>query len=478
LNWLTYYRTEVQVEYSDNDANPTVLDTYDEQYRELYKIYSVGLKLSCAMYLAENLKEWSQFGEQYENLADIYEHMIKFAPEILQMVETACKQFPDKFFDENPEMRRGATHSDGKIYFIPFAMDGKAATGWYIRKDWLKKLNLEEPKTVDELYTVLKAFKEQDPNGNGKADEIPFFQRGKVVTDLYPLFGVRLNWHVNKEGKVVYGQYTPEFKTAVENVAKWYKEGLIDQEIFTRSQNARDYALQENIGGCTHDWFTSTAAFNDLLAPKIEGFEFAPIIPPADVNGVSWEPGSRDLTATSGWGISVQCKNPEAMIKYMDFWFTEVGSNLANFGIEGEEWTMVDNKQMFTEKMFQGDQSVVQKLWKIGAQVPSGMGYKQNYWYEEQTLSPRVQEAIRTYIDGGYIIEPFPSIVLTEDEKKIVDKYLPAIQTYIRETEQQWIMGSKDVTTTFDDYMKSLKNMGMDEVVKVYNDAYQRYMSK
>jgi putative aldouronate transport system substrate-binding protein len=128
--------------------------------------------------------------------------------------------------------------------------------------------------------------------------------------------------------------------------------------------------------------------------------------------------------------------------------------------------------------MFQGDQSVVQKLWKIGAQVPSGMGYKQNYWYEEQTLSPRVQEAIRTYIDGGYIIEPFPSIVLTEDEKKIVDKYLPAIQTFIKETEQQWIMGSKDVTTSFDDYMKSLKNMGMDEVVKVYNDAYQRYMSK
>jgi hypothetical protein len=53
------------------------------------------------MYLAENLKEWSQFGVDYENLADIYEQMIKFAPEILQRVETACKQFPDKFFDEN-----------------------------------------------------------------------------------------------------------------------------------------------------------------------------------------------------------------------------------------------------------------------------------------------------------------------------------------------------------------------------------------
>lgn len=383
-----------------------------------------------------------------------------------------------KFFEENPDIKKDATYLDGKIYFVPFMMDGKAATGWYIRKDWLKKLNLEEPKTVDELYTVLKAFKEQDPNGNGKADEIPYFQRGKTVSDLYPFFGVRLNWYVDDEGKVAYGQYTPEFKTAVENVAKWYKEGLIDREIYTRSQNARNYALQENLGGATHDWFTSTSAFNDLLAPTIEGFDFSPIIPPADVNGEEWEYGSRDLSANSGWGISSLCENPEVMIKYMDFWFTEEGSLLANFGIEGENWTMVDGKPMFTEQMFEGEESVVQKLWKIGAQVPSGMGYKQNYWYEEQTLSEDVQNAIRTYIDGGYIRDPFPKLTFTAEEQKVIDTKLPAIQTFISETEQQWIMGSKDVTKTFDDYMKSLKNMGIDDVVEVYNNAYQRYIKK
>ena len=383
-----------------------------------------------------------------------------------------------KFLDENPDMKKGATYLDGKMYFVPFMMDGKAATGWYIRKDWLKKLNLEEPKTVDELYTVMKAFKEQDPNGNGKADEIPYFQRGKVVTDLYSLFGVRMNWHVNDEGKVVYGQYTPEFKNAVENVAKWYKEGLIDREIYTRSQNARNYALQENIGGVTHDWFTSTSTFNSLLAPTIEGFDFSPIVPPADINGKSWEPGSRDISANSGWGISSLCENPEAMIKYMDFWFTEEGSLLANFGIEGENWTMVDGKPTFTEKMFEGEETVVQKLWKIGAQVPSGMGYKQNYWYEEQTLDEDVQQAIRTYIDGGYIIDQFPQIAFTAEEQKVIDSKLPAIQTFISETEQQWIMGSKDVTTSFDDYMKSLKDMGIEDVVEVYNKAYQRYIKE
>ena len=164
------------------------------------------------------------------------------------------------------------------------------------------------------------------------------------------------------------------------------------------------------------------------------------------------------------------------MIKYMDFWFTEEGSLLANFGIEGEHWTMVDGKPTFTEKMFEGEETVVQKLWKIGAQIPSGMGYKQDYWYEEQTLDEDVQQAIRTYIDGGYIVEQFPNVTFTVEEQKVIDTKFAAIQTFISETEQQWIMGSKDVTTSFDDYMKSLKNMGMDEVVEVYNSAYQRYI--
>ena len=395
----------------------------------------------------------------------------------IDLTELIDKHAPNikKFLEENPDMKKGATYLDGKMYFVPFMADGKASTGWYVRKDWLKKLNLEEPKTVDELYNVMKAFKEQDPNGNGKADEIPYFQRGKTVADLYSLFGVRPEWNVGADGKVVYGQYTPEFKVAVENVAKWYKEGLIDREIYTRSQNARNYALQENLGGVTHDWFTSTSTFNKLLASSIEGFDFSPIVPPADINGKQWEPNSRKIAASSGWGISSLCENPEAMIKYMDFWFTEEGRLLANYGIEGEHWTMVDGKPTFTQAMFEGEETVVQKLWKIGAQVPSGMAYHQDYWYEEQTLEPDVQEAIRTYIDGGYIADQFPGLSFTEEEQKIIDTKFPAIKTFVSETEQQWIMGSKDVTTSFDEYMNSLKNMGMDDVVAVYNAAYERY---
>ena len=61
------------------------------------------------------------------------------------------------------------------------------------------------------------------------------------------------------------------------------------------------------------------------------------------------------------------------------------------------------------------------------------------------------------------------------EEQKVIDTKFPAIKTFVSETEQQWIMGSKDVTTSFDEYMNSLKNMGMDDVVAVYNAAYERY---
>jgi 23S rRNA-/tRNA-specific pseudouridylate synthase len=166
--------------------------------------------------------------------------------------------------------------------------------------------------------------------------------------------------------------------------------------------------------------------------------------------------------------------NAKIDILYEDEWIIAVDKPEGMLSVPGK--LSVDSLQQRVQKMFEGEDTVVQKLWKIGAQIPSGMGYKQNYWYEEQTLDEDVQQAIRTYIDGGYIIDQFPQITFTAEEQKVIDTKLPAIQTFISETEQQWIMGSKDVTTSFDEYMKSLQNMGMDEVVEVYNNAYQRYM--
>ena len=82
-----------------------------------------------------------------------------------------------KFIEENPEVAKQFTEADGTIYYAPsIRKDPELRTyvGPTIRKDWLDKLGLSMPTNTDELYEVLKAFKTQDPNGNGEADEIPF----------------------------------------------------------------------------------------------------------------------------------------------------------------------------------------------------------------------------------------------------------------------------------------------------------------
>jgi len=81
------------------------------------------------------------------------------------------------FFEEKPEIAAAISAADGNMYYIPYLPDGKYGRAYWIRTDWLNKLGLEVPETVEDYEKVLRAFKTQDPNGNGLADEVPYFVR-------------------------------------------------------------------------------------------------------------------------------------------------------------------------------------------------------------------------------------------------------------------------------------------------------------
>lgn len=100
-HWLTFERKPVQIEYSLNEANTEYLETLNLAIREPYKMYSIGKKLTCGLYLSKNLNEWSQLGGNYSCLAEIYPQLIKFAPEVLQKVENVCKEIKGIIFDKD-----------------------------------------------------------------------------------------------------------------------------------------------------------------------------------------------------------------------------------------------------------------------------------------------------------------------------------------------------------------------------------------
>ncbi|WP_308635108.1 extracellular solute-binding protein [Paenibacillus silvisoli] len=135
---------------------------------------------------------------------------------------------------------------EGKLYGLPSVNDMNNVHMIWLRQDWLDKLNLQAPKTTDDLMAIAKAFKEQDPDGNGKADTLglatqgaqlfssdPFTLRGFVwAENAYPDM-----WVKDASGKLVYGSTTPEMKTALGKLAQMYKDGSIDSEFALRDGN-------------------------------------------------------------------------------------------------------------------------------------------------------------------------------------------------------------------------------------------------
>lgn len=364
------------------------------------------------------------------------------------------------------------THYDGHKYYMCNVNPDTVASGWIIRQDWLDKLGLDAPTTPDEFYEVMKAFKTQDPNGNGQADEVPYLSRFGAVDDLAYLFNASWSWCVDENGKVYYGPAQENYKTAYENIAKWYSEGLIDQEIYTRGTKSRDYLFGNNTGGITHDWFGSTMQFNDMLEETVPGFKLVAIAPP---NEGHIEYTKREVPVDQGCAIGATSEKKELAIKLIDFLFSETGSRLMNFGIEGETYDLVDGKPVFKDFVVHGDKTAIQVLQELGA---CSMVYEQDFEYERQWLNKEALDGANLYIDNGYVVdETFPPLSYTEEEFERFNTIMTNVETFRNERCQQWVFGTADVASTFDDYVAELNRLGLEEATTIQQAAYDRYVS-
>lgn len=119
--------------------------------------------------------------------------------------------------------------------------DGTNPVLW-VRQDWLDKLNLQAPTTIDEFEKVMDAFTNQDPDGNGQKDTFGFSLSGRNgfsnwMSDVSFVFGAYTGkfipgtWQQNDDGILKYGSVQPEIKTGLGKLQEWYKKGYLDPEL-------------------------------------------------------------------------------------------------------------------------------------------------------------------------------------------------------------------------------------------------------
>ena len=235
---------------------------------------------------------------------------------------------------------------DGEIYGVFNKFE--QGTMPIARGDWMDKLGFGEPQNLDEYYELLKAFKTQDPDGNGKDDTYGMAIGYTTYDDtgIFGAYGLMRGFIKDSSGNLVAPWATKEAIPVYEWFHKLYSEGILEPNFITnKSSNFRDLFMTDK-AGMTLYWAAWVGLFNQQVKAKNPDnpFEARGLTPPKG-------PGGRLLRA-GGDGLMCVPKyseNRELAFKVMEFWHTYEGNVISTLGILGHDYTMDGGKYVLTE---------------------------------------------------------------------------------------------------------------------------------
>lgn len=261
----------------------------------------------------------SQFNQtiKSEQLADLSEAYDKYASDAMK-----------KMIDSSNGLAIDNVTFSGKMYGLTGVSDGDMELTW-IRKDWLDDLGLAAPKSLDDLKNIAKAFIEQDPGNNGTGKKIGLTgpQNGGAMyatfltsgtnnygfDTIFSAYNAYPGWWIADENdNPVYGSITQETRNALEELADWYKQGLIDPEMGIR-QDASEPIINGTSGIFSGGWWMGYAALPDVIANNPDANFQAYTCPVSKDTGV-YSPHASSASYTYAVA-SKNCEHPEIVVK-------------------------------------------------------------------------------------------------------------------------------------------------------------------
>ena len=257
-------------------------------------------------------------------LIDLKPYLAEYAPDLWALLEA------------NPDYLEAITLPDGTIRALPGITELPSNNLIWINQTWLNNVKMEMPTTAEELTEVLRAFRAQDPNRNGKKDETPLSVLG--VWDLRFLghaFGIVENDYYlhTEDGKAVSSLTSEENRAFLTWLHQLWEENLLSHQSFTIVDSLRQ--ITDSNAAITYGAFLSTTPLSVVPASAMDQYT---VLTPLTCNGKQIY---RDLLGpvTKGtFGLTRNCKDPEKLIAWVNYLYTEEGSILVQAGQEGSEY--------------------------------------------------------------------------------------------------------------------------------------------
>ena len=411
-----------------------------------------------------------------------------------------------KILDEHPDIRAAITMDDGCIYGLPAGEQmGTAGVGKaedysiytipqysMINKTWLDELGLKVPTTLDELHDVLVAFKENDMAtmyGNDAGQTIPMsfgidqWCWGQNI--YYAGFGFT-NWTndvcmdliLQPDGTVNFVSDDDNYRAALEYFHDWFTEGLIDQEVFSQDDTQYMAKCSQGRVGVATWWY-----IEELMGDHADDYVFLPVLDGPD--------GTHNVTVRDGGGINSgslsitsACESPINLLKFYDQWYIPENTMQLQYGPIGTYFTGQDENGLWQSVT---DEEAQEKFGKSAGELKSEMevaGPKlilSDYYANVFEMEPRAQERLNDLYDYWmqFVDDTtcYPvDCVFTQEELDTIDRYRVDFEGFVAEQEAAWLRDGGITDETWAAYKDNLNSYGMEQLLEVYQAAYDRYV--
>ncbi|MFC3493674.1 ABC transporter substrate-binding protein [Glycomyces rhizosphaerae] len=408
-------------------------------------------------------------------------------------------------FEDEPDYKRSATASDGNIWGLPQwneCFHCSYGVKLWMNSAWLDTLGLQQPTTPEEMRTVLEAFKTQDPNGNGKADEIPlsgdlggtvlqYLMNPFVYTSGLSADGTSPVSLAAVDGKVALQPTRDEWRTAMEYVSSLYADGLIDEGTFTQNGEAL-YAKGNSAEGVILGSVATLhpAVFVDLAAPDGRGAQYDAVPPLTGPNGsdTSWN-GSG---AAGGASFVITNRASEAkqqkLMQIMDFIYSYEGHIQGEFGVEGVNWAppaegdvpLDETVEPLYEMLTPPEGEGLNNSWGAMTQYFSDETFRGGQIVSTDIYDPsgyerRLFEATKLY-EGHESDEAFPhwDVSVTGDTRSELATIQTNVESFIVQAGAEFATGVRDIESDEDwaEFQQNLTDLGADRYVEIYQQAW------
>ncbi|TVY07807.1 extracellular solute-binding protein [Paenibacillus cremeus] len=370
------------------------------------------------------------------------------------------------------------TAVDGKYYGYPF-FSGQQKSNYTVqfRQDWLDKLGLQPPKTLDEFYSALKAVVEKDPDGNGKADTYGYVTNkpnaGEPLTAfdfVFYAYGLPAgDWAQDDKGNLIPKFEHPAFKKGLADLRKWYAEKLIDPEFIVYDRPLKEQKFfQSKAGFMDGPLFRHVSRIEGSLQQVIPTGKLGYAPPPAGPDG-------KQGMATKGknalfTAVTKKAKNPQKAAQFIDFLLSKEGRDLLQLGIGGVHYTKEGDKINYNEAEREKDGFAAS-----GWSHPIAWGNVT--WPIDENYLPQTEPRIDRALDSVKVASKYimPNLVNKKTNAEI--EYGKAVNEVYNQYFVNLLNGKLDVDKGIAELGQKWRQAGGDKILKDINEEFKKSKS-